>query len=69
MNLSGFRIIVLGLFLSFAGSLCVGHHLPGACGCRVSWVMMAEVARWETPDFRITWVGVSCLMSAVAQSC
>ena len=29
---------------------------------------MAEVARWGTPAFRITWVGVSYLMSAVALS-
>ena len=41
------------------------HLLPDTPGCRVSWAMMAELARWRTPSFRTTWVGICCLVSAV----
>ena len=34
-------------------------------GCRVAWVMVAQVARWGR---LCPWVGVSCLMPAVAPS-
>ena len=40
--------------------------IPDDRGCRVSWTMMAEVARWGTPAVRIAWVGVCCLLSAVS---
>ena len=37
-------------------------------GCRVSCAMMAEAARLGTLAFRISWVGVFSLMSAVSLS-
>ena len=39
----------------------MGHFLPDARDCRVSWAMLAEVARWGTTI--CPRVGVSCLMS------
>ena len=40
----------------------VGHLFPDARDCRIAWVMVAAVARWDTP------ISQSCLMSAVAVS-
>ena len=46
MNLSEFWFPFLGLFCLSAGSCCIRHLLPGASGCCVLRVMLAEVAWW-----------------------
>ena len=69
MNLRGFVFDILGLLLPFSGSRCVGHLLPDARGCRVSWVMVAEMTRWGTHAVRMLPHGLRQLMCARRGMC
>ena len=61
------RFNSLGLrILPFVRSRCVRHLFPDARCCRVALVLVADVARWDTS--LSPWVGIPCLMYAVALS-